>query len=75
MLPLLIATLFLVADTQAKQFIVETDNTNRLHDDEPHEDIGGQRSKEAGSDYSSSSGSLNKVLSKTFSKGERKCFS
>ena len=79
MLLLLLATLGLVTDTQAKQFLVETGNTTILHDDEPNKNIGGQRLKEAaGSDYSLSSGSLiepNKVLAKTSSPGERKCFS
>ena len=78
MLLLLLATLGLVADTLAKQFLVETGNTTLLHDDEANQDIGGQRSKVAGSDYSLSSGSLtypNKVLAKTSSQGERKCLS
>ena len=73
MLLLLLAMLGLVSDTQAKQFLVETGNTTLRHDDEPNENIGGQRSKEAGSDYSLSSGSLpypNKMSATVLNKGK-----
>ena len=70
---LLLATLGLVADAPAKQFLVETDNTSLLHDDKSNKYFGGQYSKDAGSDYSLSSGSLpypNKMSATVLNKGK-----